>query len=89
MSEVLIRKDRLAGRITLNRPQALNALNRDMARAIDAALVAWRDDPEVALVIIDAEGERAFAPEATSPPSIVPHCRATTNWAGISFATNM
>lgn len=60
MSEVLIRKDRKAGRITLNRPQALNALNRDMARAIDSALVAWRDDPEVALVIIDAEGERAF-----------------------------
>lgn len=60
MSEVLIRKDGRAGRITLNRPQALNALNRDMARAIDAVLVAWRDDPEVALVIIDAEGTRAF-----------------------------
>ncbi len=60
MADIRIRKDRRAGRITLTRPQALNALNHDMARAIDAALQAWRDDPEVALVIIDAEGERAF-----------------------------
>ncbi len=60
MADILIRKDRRAGRITLTRPQALNALDHDMARAIDAALKAWEFDPEVALVIIDAEGERAF-----------------------------
>lgn len=60
MSNVEIRRDRKAGRITLARPQALNALSREMAQAIDAALIGWRDDPEVALVIIDALGERAF-----------------------------
>ncbi|WP_134681207.1 enoyl-CoA hydratase/isomerase family protein [Paracoccus ravus] len=60
MGDILIRKDRRAGRITFTRPQALNALSHDMALAIDAALVAWQDDPEVALVLIDAEGERAF-----------------------------
>ena len=60
MADILIRKDRRAGRITFTRPQALNALNHDMALAINAALKAWQDDPEVALVIIDAEGERAF-----------------------------
>lgn len=60
MADILIRKDRQAGRITLARPQALNALNHEMVLALDAALVAWRDDPEVALVIIDAEGDRAF-----------------------------
>ncbi len=60
MADILIRKDRRAGRITLTRPQALNALNHDMALAIDAALKAWQHDPEIALVIIDAEGERAF-----------------------------
>ncbi|MEF9605387.1 enoyl-CoA hydratase/isomerase family protein, partial [Paracoccus sp. PXZ] len=43
-----------------NRPQALNALSHEMALAIDAALQEWRDDPEVALVVIDAAGERAF-----------------------------
>ncbi len=59
-ADVLIRRDGRAGRITLNRPKALNALTYDMCRAIDAALIAWRNDPEVALVLIDAEGERAF-----------------------------
>ena len=49
-----------AGRITFTRPKALNALTHAMARAIHDALDNWRDDPAVALVIIDAEGDRAF-----------------------------
>ncbi|SIQ07594.1 Enoyl-CoA hydratase/carnithine racemase [Paracoccus thiocyanatus] len=60
MADIIIRKDRRAGRLTFDRPQALNALSHDMALAIDAALQEWRDDPEVALVLIDAAGERAF-----------------------------
>jgi enoyl-CoA hydratase len=60
MSDVLIRTEGPAGRITLNRPKALNALTPDMCRAIDAALRAWRDDAGVAIVLIDAEGDRAF-----------------------------
>ena len=60
MDDLSIRKDRRAGRITLTRPQALNALDHDMVRAIATALRAWRDDPDIALVIIDAEGARAF-----------------------------
>ena len=49
-----------AGRITFTRPKALNALTHAMARAIHDALDNWRDDPAVALVIIDAKGDRAF-----------------------------
>ena len=60
MSDLSIRKQGRAGRITLTRPQALNALTHAMALAIDAALRAWRDDPDVALVLIDATGPRAF-----------------------------
>lgn len=60
MGDILIRKDRRAGRITFTRPQALNALSHAMALRIDAALREWQADPDVALVIIDAEGERAF-----------------------------
>ena len=60
MDDLNIRKDRQAGRITFTRPQALNALSHDMALAIDTALTGWRDDPQVELVIIDAEGDRAF-----------------------------
>ncbi len=60
MADILIRTDGWAGRITLNRPEALNALTYEMCRAIEAALDEWRDDNAVALVIIDATGERAF-----------------------------
>jgi len=60
MGDVHIRTEGRAGRITLTRPGALNALSHDMVRAIDAALLGWVQDPAVALVLIDAEGERAF-----------------------------
>ena len=60
MADIDIRKQGRAGRITLNRPKALNALSYPMCLEIEAALDAWRDDPDVALVLIDAVGEKAF-----------------------------
>ncbi len=61
MSEdVLIRKEGRAGRITLNRPAALNALTWAMALEIEKALDAWADDGQVQAVIVDAAGEKAF-----------------------------
>ena len=56
----LIRIEGRAGRITLDRPQALNALSFDMCRAIDAALIDWATDDRVALIVIDAMGDKAF-----------------------------
>ncbi len=47
------------GVITLNRPEALNALTLEMCHAIEAALLDWRDDPGVKAVIIRGAG-RAF-----------------------------
>ena len=58
--DLAIRKQGVAGRITFTRPQALNALSHQMALDIHAALRDWKDDPTVKLVIIDAEGDRAF-----------------------------
>jgi enoyl-CoA hydratase len=60
MSDVLVRVEGVAGRITLNRPKALNALTHDMVREIHRALDAWRDDPRVTCVAIDGAGDRAF-----------------------------
>ena len=60
MSDIHIRTQGRAGRITLTRPQALNALTWDMCLATERALDQWRDDPSVALIILDAEGDRAF-----------------------------
>lgn len=60
MSDVLIRKEARAGRITLNRPSALNALTHAMCLEIEAAITNWASDEDVAHVMIDATGDRAF-----------------------------
>ncbi|MBL4813204.1 MAG: enoyl-CoA hydratase/isomerase family protein [Rhodobacteraceae bacterium] len=60
MSHVDIRQDGCAGRITLNRPDALNAITLPMVEAIDAALQNWANDPSIKMLIIDAIGPRAF-----------------------------
>ena len=59
MSDIHIRIEGRAGRITLNRPAALNALTYDMALKIEAAIDGWRT-ADVDLVMIDAVGDRAF-----------------------------
>lgn len=58
--EVLIRVEGRAGRITMNRPKALNALTLTMVREIWRALRAWADDPAVQLVLLDGAGDRAL-----------------------------
>ena len=58
--DVLIRVEGRAGRITLNRPAALNALTWDMCSRIEAAIDAWADDDAVTMLVIDASGEKAF-----------------------------
>ena len=60
MGDISICKTGRAGRITLQRPKALNALTYQMCLDIDAALIAWREDADVDLIVIDAEGEKAF-----------------------------
>ncbi|MBE1295270.1 MAG: enoyl-CoA hydratase/isomerase family protein [Rhodobacteraceae bacterium] len=60
MSDIDIRVTGCAGRITLTREKALNAVSYDMCMAIDAALKAWAKDDAVKLVVIDAAGEKAF-----------------------------
>lgn len=57
---VLARRDGRAGRLLLNRPKALNALDLGMIRTIAASLTAWRDDPSVHAVVIEGAGGRAF-----------------------------
>ena len=59
-SEVRICVEGRAGRITLDRSKALNALTLGMVRAIWAALLAWRNDPAVELIILDGAGERGL-----------------------------
>jgi enoyl-CoA hydratase len=67
MSETLLRDDNLIvrsdgalRRITLNRPQALNAITLDMAIAMSALLRQWQTDPKVGAVLLDGAGKRGF-----------------------------
>lgn len=51
--EVLVRREGVAGILSLNRPRALHALNTAMVETMIAALLAWRDDPSILVVMID------------------------------------
>ena len=59
-SDINLRVKGKAGRITLQRPQALNAMTYEMCLAIEKTLLEWKRDPKVELIIIDAQGDRAF-----------------------------
>ena len=58
--DVIIRREGRAGRITLNRPRALNALSYPMIAPMFDALRLWIDDPAVGLVILDGAGDRGL-----------------------------
>ena len=58
---ILFEQRGAAGIVTLNRPQALNALNLQMVLALRAQLYAWAGEPAITRVVIGAAGERAFS----------------------------
>ena len=58
--DIDIRTTGKAGRITLTRPEALNAMSHEMCMAIGKALDDWADNDAVRMIIIDAEGSRSF-----------------------------
>ena len=60
MDEILFEAAGGVGLVTLNRPQALNALTLDMVRALDAQLRVWAVDPGIRCVVIQGAGDRAF-----------------------------
>ena len=58
--EILLERNHGLATITINRPQALNALTLDNYRRIDPALRAWAADPSVHAVVVRGAGDRAF-----------------------------
>ena len=58
--DLVIRRQGRAGRITLNRPRALNALAYEMVAPMTAALRQWAADPAVELVVLDGAGDRGL-----------------------------
>lgn len=59
-SDVLFEVRNGTGFITLNRPNALNALTLDMIHELTPLLMAWQEDPSVRAVVIRGAGDRAF-----------------------------
>ena len=49
--DILISTDVRVGRISLNRPKAIHSLTLAMCEAMTQALLAWRDDAAIRLVI--------------------------------------
>ena len=59
-SPVIVSRDGRVGRIQLNRPKALNALNAATMEAVVAAAVEFDADPEVGAILL-LGSEKAFA----------------------------
>ena len=58
--DVILSTEGKAGRVRLNRPQALHALNTGMCAAMLDALQRWEADPAIEAVIIDHAEGRGF-----------------------------
>ncbi len=59
-ASVVATREGRVGRLLLNRPKALNALDIEMIRACTQALHEWRENPAIHAVAIEGAGERAF-----------------------------
>lgn len=60
MNEILVRRVGETGRVTLNRPQALNALTHGMVKIMAEKLEQWRNDDRIKLIFVDGTGSRGF-----------------------------
>ena len=47
--------------MTINRPEARNALGADVSRELNEAMVDFRDDPNLWVAIITGAGDKAFS----------------------------
>ena len=58
--DVAARADGAVGRLTLNRPSALHALNTGMCQAMTDKLLEWSRAPAIKAILIDHSGDRGF-----------------------------
>ena len=60
MCNLLVSTEGACGRITLNRPGAINALTLDMVRGIYLALTTWVSNAKIEFILIDGAGDRGL-----------------------------
>ena len=59
-SLIIVQLEGALGRLTLDRPEALHALNQIMVDSLLNQLVAWRENDQVQVVMLDHSGVRGF-----------------------------
>ena len=47
--------------VTINRPEAMNSLTRDMLTALDDAFVEFDQDPDLWVAVLTGAGDKAFS----------------------------
>src|SRR4030067_3808828 len=57
---ILVERQDRVGCITLNRPQAINAINDAVRQELPAALHAFDEDPEVRVILLRGAGPGGF-----------------------------
>lgn len=58
--EIVLAEEGMLGRITLNRPKAINSLTLEMVREMTVALDRWRADPRIQTILIEGAGQRGL-----------------------------
>jgi len=59
-ADIIFSRSGKLGKVLLNRPKALNALNLGMVEAMQQKLDEWEADPGIRAVLVEGAGERAF-----------------------------
>lgn len=60
MPELIVKRDGPIGRVIISNPAKYNAMSTDMWAALPKALEQHDADPEVRLVVIEGDGDKAF-----------------------------
>ncbi len=66
MPAVIYEKRERIAYLTLNRPESLNAFNREMHQQLREAWLDFRADDDVWVAVVTGAGDRAFSPAPTS-----------------------
>jgi enoyl-CoA hydratase/carnithine racemase len=80
MPNVLYDKDRHVVTVTINRPEAMNALNYDTFMELSAAFGQFREDDDAWVAVLTGAGERAFS--AGADLKAMSGARHPDSWAG-------
>ena len=66
---ILVEKENGVAILTLNRPEHLNAMNRQLSLELHDAVQQMDADPAIGCIVVTGTGDRAFPRAATSTSS--------------------